>query len=155
MQSLKLNQTCVYNEKIALTFKGLISKYVWLGRVFYLEAHKPDIWIPANQHGWRWVADDLGFSLTSATLRLYHSDDSKSFLAMHFENSDPVPSPIQLALNLPEHIENYVILDITDEGERTKQIIHPLNQLLEVGQCTVEFTKADTKGIEFAISNCD
>jgi len=155
MHKLKLDQTGVYHERISLTFKGLLSKYVWLGRVFYVEANKPDVWIPANNQGWRWVADDLGFSITSATLRLYHDNNSKSYIAIHFEDNDEIPSPIQLALNLPEHLANYVILDVTDEGEREKQVIHPLNQILDVGECSIKFTKADMKGLEFEIFDCD
>lgn len=151
MYSIKLGDTAVYEDNISIKVDGIMSKFVWYGNVIYMPYYKHQIYIPANAHGWKWILfeDDLGYN--QSTLRLYSGDDSKSYIAIHFNNLDPAPHPMQFSLNMPEFLGNYVVLTVTDEHEREKNIVHDITNPLDIGQYTVKFTDLRKKKVELEI----
>lgn len=151
MYSIKLGDTAVYDDSISLTFNGVMSKYVWYGNVIYMPYFRNQIYIPANAHGWKWILheEDLGFY--TSTLRLYSGDDSKSYLAIHFNKLDAVPHPITFSLNMPEFLGNYVVMTITDEREREKNIVHDIEQDLDIGQYIVKFKDIKRRKVDFEV----
>lgn len=151
MYKLKLNDTAVYNEEIAIKMTGILSKFVWFGNVFYMPYYKDQIYIPANQHGWRWILDENDLSMQSSTLRLYSGEKSLSFIAIHFNKLDAAPHPLTFTLNVPEFLGNFVTLTVADEGEREKSMVHEITEPLEIGKYTIKFTDIKDKKVYFEV----
>ena len=151
MYSIKLGDTAVYDENISIKVDGLMSKYVWYGNIIYMPYYKNQIYIPANSNGWRWILheEDLGYN--QSTLRLYSGDNSKSYIAIHFNNLDAAPHPMQFSLNMPEFLGNYVVVNVSDDYEREKNIVHLITEPLDIGPYTVKFTDLKKKKVELEI----
>jgi hypothetical protein len=144
------NETIVHDDAISITPVNLLAKYVWFGRLFHLVLGDKQLYIPANNQNWRWVLDkDL--TIHSSTLKLYHDDKSLSYLAIHYNNEDPAPHPVNYTLNVPEFLGTYLTMIVEDSGCRVKNIIHPLKNQLELDKYLVTFTKIKNSRIEFDI----
>jgi hypothetical protein len=153
MYKLKVGETAVYDEAISITLSSVLSKYVWLGNVFYMPYFKNQIYIPANQNGWKWILDENETGIQQSTLRLYSGEGSHSYVALHFNKLDPAPHPLTFSLNMPEFLGNFVGVIVSDEGEREKSLIHPMNDKLDIGSYTVCFKDLNNKKVSFEIHN--
>lgn len=153
MFNLKLNQQAVYEDKISIRCTRILSKFVWFGHVLYFDINDDKLFIPASKNGWKWVIDKRDISLDGSTLKLLHSDTSKSYIAIHFNSQDPAPHPLAFTLNIPEFLGNFVTCEIVDEGEREKSLLHPVNLPLEIGTYTVKFSQICNNKVTFEIFN--
>lgn len=155
MNTLKVGSSCVYDEKISITLLGFLSKFVWQGHVFFLAAHETKTFIPANNKGWKWHLDPRDIGINSSTLKLTHSDESASYLAIHFNNLDPAPHPLTFSLNMPEFLGNFATVIVSDEYERERSLIHDVSKPLEIGRYSIEFTEISAKRAIIDIHNPD
>jgi hypothetical protein len=145
----KFGENCVFDEKISLTVKDVLAKYVWFGHVFYMPMKQNRIFIPANNGGWRWVLDDKDIGLTSSGIKLLCGAETKSYLAVHYESQDPAPYPLTLGLSLPEFLGNCLSVVIEDEGCRLKSVVHDAVQPLFVDDVKFTFIGLTNKTVEF------
>lgn len=148
---INLGKTFVYADDISITATNVVSRFIWFGHVFNLILDEVPF-IPANQDGWKWILDG---KLTdhSSVLRLHKSEDTHSYIAIHYNSNDEAPVPVNYGLNVPEFIGNYLGLIIEDEGCRVKKLLHPLRQPLEIGKYVVYFKDLKNRQVTCEIHN--
>lgn len=147
----KYGENCVYQDQLSVQFIDVFCKYVWFQHVFYLPFKKNKMFIPANGNGWKWILDDKGLSLNSSSVKLIGKEDTKSYLAVHYNTQDPAPYPMTLGLNIPEFLGNYVSISYEDKGCRVKSVVHDVMQPLFIDDLKINITGLTNRTIELNI----
>lgn len=151
MFTLKFNETFVYDEKISFKVVNYLSRFVYFGHLFHLIYNDKNLFIPANNSGWKWFLDHKDTNINASTIKLYEKDESLSYMAIHFNSEDPAPHPINYSLHVPEFIGNYFTIEIEDELCRIKKIVHKAQHGLEIDNYIINFKNIIKNKIQFEI----
>ena len=153
--NVKYNENVVYKDKISIQITDVLAKFIWFSHVFFLPLKKNKMFIPANNAGWKWVLDDKGTGFTSCSIKLLGKEDTKSYLAVHYNSLDPAPYPMTHGLNIPEFMGNYVTVIYEDSGCRVKSLVHDVMQPLFIDNSKIEISNLTTRNIDLKITEID
>jgi len=148
---IKYGENCVFEDKISITINDVLSKYIWFGHVFYLPVKQKNMFIPANNNGWKWLLNEKDIGLTSSGLKLLCNEETKSFLAVFYENEDPAPYPLTLGLSIPEFLGNVVAVITEDEACRTKSFVHDVKQPIFIDDVKFTLENLTHKNLELRV----
>lgn len=149
---LNVQGSIVHEDKISVTLLGLMSKFVSMGHVFYMATDNLKMFIPARAGGWRWFLDVRDFRINGSALRLAQDDESGSCVAVRFDGDDPAPHPIQFSLSCPDFLGNFLAVAVSDEGEREKSFMQPLDEPIVIGGHVVNVLAADAGGLDLEVT---
>lgn len=150
-KKIKLNENCVYKDDISIICTDILSKFAWYGQTFYFFVKKPEIYIPANGHGWKWIIDHEYLGLDKCCLKLRGPEESVSYLALHYGSIEAAPVPWQFGLNLPEFLGNYVAVTVEDKGCRVKSFLQESVKPFYVDDYKIQFKDLTLKSISVDI----
>lgn len=155
MFKVNIGKDCVYEDNIAFTVVNVVARFAWYGHVFNLVHNDPKLFIPAIQPGCKWFLDNRDLTDHSATIRFKKDDDTQSYFAIHYNNRDAVPAPVNYGMTIPEFLGTYLTLTIEDTGCRVKTVLHPMSMPLEIDNYVIKFKKLKGKAVEFEIHSDD
>jgi hypothetical protein len=148
---IQIGKSFVYAENISVHIHDVYSKFIWFGHVFYLPHHEKEMFIPAGKD-WKWLLDQRDVSNTSITLKLIGAEQSKSYLAIHYEKDEPAPHPINYALSVPEFSGNYLSITTEDSYCREKSLLHCVSDVLFIDHYKINFVNLNSKSIEVVVN---